>query len=369
MILPTGARATLEKPPVATISIILTCFLIFLFCAFSGAADRIHVRLGFRMSPLDWLWPVRALVAMFLHGGIVHLLSNMVFLWVFGATLEDRLGVWRYLVLYFSGGLAAWIFYGFFDPDHVVIGASGCVAALLGAHMMVHPTMEMRVLIFLFPWFRPPFYIGWSGYWMSLVFIPFFFILEWLRAQAIQGSNVAHNAHYGGFVWGVLAGSVARLLLPGAEWQRTDEPVRSAERKASPVANPDAVEAGRLAVLHALRGENSDAALQRYRQFATQFPDSSLRPEDQLRVADLLRERQDARGAIDALRRLANESAPEPVRIAAALRIADLYEHDLADYSRAARTLGLLLRKFPEYEGRDDVEVRLRGLNERMGPR
>lgn len=139
--------------------------------------------------------------SMFLHGGWLHLLSNLWFLWIFGNMVEDRMGPVRYLLLYLLSGLGAALMQFAIGPfsDIPMLGASGAIAGLLGAYFMLFPTAIIFTLVPL--WFAP------------ILPIPaFIFLLIWFVLQVVQGistlmiapmtGGVAWWAHFGGFVAG-----------------------------------------------------------------------------------------------------------------------------------------------------------------------
>jgi membrane associated rhomboid family serine protease len=141
------------------------------------------------------------LTANFLHGGILHLVGNMWFLWLAGFVLEDFWGRPLYAAFYGVSGAAAIIFHGWFNPGSIVpmLGASGGIAALMGAFLVRFPTMriEMFCWIFLRPRrFKAP------AYWL----LPAWLVIEVFYGSVFgQQSGVAHWAHVGGFVFGALA--------------------------------------------------------------------------------------------------------------------------------------------------------------------
>lgn len=142
------------------------------------------------------------LTAMFLHGSILHVGGNMLFLWVFGDNIEDRLGPVRFLLFYVIGGYAAAAAHIYIDSGDLVpmIGASGAVSAVLGAYLVIYPRALVQVLIpigFLIPAVVP-----------AIVMIGFYFIYNLIFAvDSIAGSaggGTAWWAHLGGLVAGVL---------------------------------------------------------------------------------------------------------------------------------------------------------------------
>jgi membrane associated rhomboid family serine protease len=143
--------------------------------------------------------PISYLTANFLHGGILHLVGNMWFLWLAGFVLEDLWGRWLYSVFYLIAGAAALQFYYWTDPSSITptIGASGAVAALMGAFLVRLPKMKIE-MAWLF-WFRIYRFKA-AAYWL----LPL-----WLLGEVFFGSlgssSVAHWAHVGGFLFGAVA--------------------------------------------------------------------------------------------------------------------------------------------------------------------
>ena len=166
-------------------------------------------------APLDQaVWWLTLLSSMFMHGGILHLAGNMLFLWIFGNNIEDSMGRPRFLVFYLLAGLIAVYAQALVDPDSTVptIGASGAVAGVLGGYALLHPGARVLTLIFLV-------------FFVTLIEIPavillgIWFVLQFLPAigqtaitDLAGGDNVAYLAHVGGFVFGLAA---IRLFVAG----------------------------------------------------------------------------------------------------------------------------------------------------------
>jgi membrane associated rhomboid family serine protease len=141
------------------------------------------------------------LTSMFLHGGIAHLLFNMWSLWIFGNNVEEAFGHFRYLLLYLVGGVVATFAFVFINPSSTVplVGASGAIAAALGAYAVLFP--GHRIITFV-GWFLVPL--------PAVVFLAFWFVGQF----GLGGTNVAWEAHVGGFVFGlVIALAFRRSLL------------------------------------------------------------------------------------------------------------------------------------------------------------
>jgi membrane associated rhomboid family serine protease len=151
--------------------------------------------------------------SMFLHGGWMHLISNMLYLWIFGDNIEDAFGVIGYVLLYLGAGLVAATAQIAIDPTSVipVIGASGAVAGVLGAYLVLYPRARVRTLLFVF-------------YLIRVIELPALIVLgSWFALQVINvlggaGGNVAWFAHIGGFIAGMLAGWVLKKTRPPRRW-------------------------------------------------------------------------------------------------------------------------------------------------------
>lgn len=156
---------------------------------------------GFKMSVLK-----NFITAMFMHAGWMHLISNMLYLWIFGDNIEDRLGHVGYLLFYLAAGIFASGLHIFFNPTSNVpsLGASGAIAGVLGAYLIFYPQSKVYTFI--------PF-----GYFMRLRPLPAIVVLGlWFVMQIFsgvgsmmaqgRGGGVAYWAHIGGFVFGLLIG-------------------------------------------------------------------------------------------------------------------------------------------------------------------
>lgn len=179
--------------------------------------------------------PLDLLTAMFLHGGFMHLFGNMLFLWIYGDNVEYRLGQVRYLLAYLGTGAAATLFYTLLAPGSTLplVGASGAISGVLGFYFVWFPRNVVRVLVFLFPILMRvieiPARIVLGIYLVLDNLVPFIFTI------GQTGGGVAHGAHIGGF----LAGLVGAWGLDRLATTATPAEYRSAQ--ASPP--PSAVEA------------------------------------------------------------------------------------------------------------------------------
>jgi membrane associated rhomboid family serine protease len=147
--------------------------------------------------------------SIFMHGSLLHLGGNMLFLWIFGDNVEHRIGHALYLVFYFVAGIIASFAQILVDTDSVIptLGASGAIAGVLGAYLVMFPTNRVLVLIIRFPVWVPAVVV--IGLWAAIQFISGFGAL----GLEETGGGVAYMAHIGGFVAGVLAGIVFRIMF------------------------------------------------------------------------------------------------------------------------------------------------------------
>jgi membrane associated rhomboid family serine protease len=158
-------------------------------------------------------WGVSWLTAMFMHGSWGHILGNMLFLAIFGKNVEDALGHLRYLGFYIAGGLIATmtqavvtLHLGSASAAHVpTLGASGAIAAVLGAYIVLYPTARIRTLVLVFL-VQIPAWVYLGGWFLSQLVEAHL----GLASGSANGGGVAFFAHVGGFVFG---GSVAAALL------------------------------------------------------------------------------------------------------------------------------------------------------------
>jgi membrane associated rhomboid family serine protease len=162
------------------------------------------------VAPDKNVW-LAVLYSMFLHGSVLHVLGNMLFLWIFGNNVEDQLGPLPYLAFYLVGGIVAAATHILFNLDSAVpiVGASGAIAAVLGAYFVWFPTARVLTVIlpFFFFVFRLP----------AVVVLGLWFLTQFLTQSS---SGIATLAHIGGFVFG----AIVALLLRGAGFPRQRVP-------------------------------------------------------------------------------------------------------------------------------------------------
>lgn len=200
--------------PFVTVGIIVVCVLVFMWQAAHPPEGQQAIAYSFGLVPAVLLSDAQLppelaripaemtlFTSMFMHGSWLHLIGNMLYLWIFGNNVEDAMGHGRFVVFYLLCGLAAAFSQALPDPDSTIpmIGASGALAGVLGAYLLLHPQARVTVVIPL-------------GFFFPIVYIPagwllgFWFLTQILSSLSAPGSEggVAWFAHIGGFIAGVL---------------------------------------------------------------------------------------------------------------------------------------------------------------------
>ena len=159
--------------------------------------------------------------SMFMHAGVAHIAGNMLYLWIFGDNVEDRLGSGKYLFFYILGGVIASVAHILTNPSSQIptVGASGAIAAVLGAYLVLYPRQKVLTLIPL-------------GFWLRMTMVPAFVVLGvWFALQFFSGilslggpdvGGVAFWAHIGGFISGVVFGQLFKKPekdYPAYHWE------------------------------------------------------------------------------------------------------------------------------------------------------
>jgi membrane associated rhomboid family serine protease len=221
MLIPlTDATRRPTRVPVVTAAIIVINALMF---ALELAGGETFVR-NWSVVPADIVaghhW-ITILTAMFMHGGWSHIIGNMIFLWAFGPEVEDLMGRGRYLMFYLLGGLVAALAQVAAAPDSTVpnLGASGAIAAVMGAFLVTFPQDRIRSLLVILVFVR-------VTYIPAVLLIGLWGLIQFLSlgasSRAPSAGGVAYAAHVGGFIFGAVA---ARLFAgrgndPKLEWAR-----------------------------------------------------------------------------------------------------------------------------------------------------
>ncbi len=205
--LPIGDDNTYRKTtPLVTFLLIIVNILVFLLEILCGDAfieKWAFIPGRFFANPLGNILTI--FTAMFMHAGWLHLLSNMLYLWIFGDNVEDRFGHLKFAFFYVLSGVAATMVQAAFAPASNIplVGASGAIAGVLAAYLLLYPVKRVRVLMGL-----------WVIHLPALIVIGLWFILQLMSgigslASTMQTGGIAYMAHVGGF----LAGLVLTLFL------------------------------------------------------------------------------------------------------------------------------------------------------------
>ncbi|MGA1864115.1 MAG: rhomboid family intramembrane serine protease [bacterium] len=190
--------------PVITISIVGLNIIVFLFELMMGKSFIIRwsfipaeIAAGKHFTTI--------LTSLFLHGGFMHIIGNMIYLWAFGPEMEDAMGKYPYLFFYLAGGILASFAQVAINPASTIpnLGASGAISAVMGAFLVKFPHDRIRTIIFL-GWFVTISFVP------SIVLIGFWFVLQLLSGFGSfvqhQMGGIAYMAHIGGFVFGMVFG-------------------------------------------------------------------------------------------------------------------------------------------------------------------
>lgn len=208
------------RKPYLTVALIVVNSLIFLYAISLGSRGFRLFTIQFGFIPYEFISGVELtpelsastyftpLTSMFMHGGWLHLIGNMLFLWIFGNNIEDYFGLVKFLLFYILSGMAAIALYTLFGPSSQVplVGASGAIAGVMGAYLVLHPRARITVLVVFF--------------FIQFVVLPakvvlgLWFVYQLLMSMigSATGGGVAWMAHVGGFVFGW---AVLKLLTRG----------------------------------------------------------------------------------------------------------------------------------------------------------
>jgi membrane associated rhomboid family serine protease len=191
--------------PIVTVCIILANFFAFVLELRGGDAFVLQWSVIPAQITSGHHW-ITILTAMFLHGSWSHILGNMVFLWAFGPEIEDSMNRVRYLVFYLAGGLVAMLAQIAASPNSTVpnLGASGAIAAVMGAFLVTYPRDKIRALLVIFVFVRVTLI-------PAALLIGVWFLIQLFNAGAVatvQTGGVAYLAHIGGAVFGAITARI-----------------------------------------------------------------------------------------------------------------------------------------------------------------
>ncbi len=221
--------------PMVTIAIIVVASAVFLWQLTLSPTAEMRIAYALGVTPITLLGDERlpadiylvppwltVFTSMFLHGGWLHLIGNMLYLWIFGNNIEDVLGHVGFVLFYIACGAAAALAQSALDVDSTIpmIGASGAIAGVLGAYAVLFPRAHVLVLLplgFFSQVFRLP----------ALLVLGFWFVLQFIEGGLTASSGeggVAYWAHIGGFVAGLVLIFLFPRRSPPASWRRRRGP-------------------------------------------------------------------------------------------------------------------------------------------------
>lgn len=204
-----------SKTPVVTYSLIAICIIVFVLeiTSSSYSTGQLFYSYGVIPAVLTGKAELPVTIAtipaeltlissMFMHGGFMHLVGNMLYLWIFADNIEDGLGPIKFIIFYILAGIAAALTQVYMNTNSTIpmVGASGAIGGVLGAYLVNYPKAKVLVLIPL-------------GFFSQIVRIPakyvlgFWFVLQFISSSfsSSEGGGVAYGAHIGGFIFGVIA--------------------------------------------------------------------------------------------------------------------------------------------------------------------
>jgi membrane associated rhomboid family serine protease len=187
--------------PFINILLIVLNSLAFLYeLSVSNAGFEPFLR-AFALVPADFHWS-SVLTSMFIHGGWLHFLGNMLYLWIFGDNVEDRLGHFRYLIFYLLCGTVAGVAHVLMNPNSILptLGASGAIAGVMGAYFVLYPRSQILTLVPLFFFYMRVIEVP------AIVFLGIWFVIQFLSGAAtagVESGGVAVWAHIAGFLTGM----------------------------------------------------------------------------------------------------------------------------------------------------------------------
>jgi membrane associated rhomboid family serine protease len=214
MIIPIRTDYRMSRTPWVNYALLAANVVIYLLGYHAGSREGYHRIVDYMLHPDDPRL-VQFFSSMFLHGGFAHLAGNMLFLWVFGNAINDRLGHFGYLAFYLGGGVLAGVGYILLSGVSPVVGASGAIAAVTGAYLVLLPRARVTVLALLLYVFMP-FEIP------SLYFVGFHVLWNLLQTsfnwggKYAAGGGIAYAAHSAGYIYGIAiaAALLALRILP-----------------------------------------------------------------------------------------------------------------------------------------------------------
>jgi len=213
LLIPLKSDEPTEKPPIVTVMLIIANISVFIYQQFSLVAYHrdlaaIYGAIPFELTHFVDLPPrsphpffLSIFTYMFLHGGYLHIIGNMLYFFAFAANIENIVGHFKFLIFYILCGVVAAIVYAIpnFNSQIPMVGASGAIAGIMGAHLRALPGWHIRCLLLIFP-------VSLRAFWVLIPWI----LIQIYNVMTQGQSNIAFIAHIGGFLFGMLAIGVFR---------------------------------------------------------------------------------------------------------------------------------------------------------------
>lgn len=399
MLLPYASDRPPRNPPLAVVTLVLLNFVVIgmIGVVIYARGDSLPVlwyaNLGLIPSSIRWYSLV---TYAFLHQDIFHLSGNMLFLWVFGGSVEDALKWKRFLALFFgaviiTGVLQAGITYLLPGSDRSlpIVGASGAVSAIVGVFAVRFYRSRIR-------------FIGLPFQVPAILLLAFVLLIEmgatlWQLAHREGGTSVAHWAHIGGFILGMAFAQATRLFSAGQQEYLASDAAMEMQRgslfaavrrwEAVLRAQPDNPEAEvelakawalagdreqsltfyRKAIARSLKSGDKSLATTRYEEMRGFHAGASLSPTEQFAIGNALEEQNKLPEAIQAFETLVSHDPDRSEAEMARLRIGVLYLNRLNEPQQAIRVLQSFLEFYPRSEWRSYAEDLLRTARSRPG--
>ncbi len=335
--------------------------------AHTSRGDVVRFEWGSKPAQLSLL---TMLTSMFLHGGLMHLVGNMLFLWIFGDNIEHRLGRLPFLMAYLGTGLAAALGDTLLRLGSSVpsVGASGAISGVLGLYFLWFPRNRVRVFVFLFPFLMDV--IELPARWVLGAYL----VLDNLLPLLVSGGSggVSYGAHIGGFVAGV---GLAWTLRPAAWGEGVRRPVKTTPGGvAGPLGGTSAPASADAATTFGmlLDEDRVDEAGRLFFDLPRELTRRTIPAVEKLRLAQSLAAGGQPRPALAALQRVLSEHPRGPGRVEAHLGAAQLLLHAFDSPTAAYQHLYSALEESPSAEQSQvarqlqaELEARTRGLPKR----
>ncbi|MDY6847700.1 MAG: rhomboid family intramembrane serine protease [Thermodesulfobacteriota bacterium] len=249
-----------------------------------SAYDLFIYQYGYRPADPSFL---TLFTAMFLHGGWLHLIGNMLFLWIFGDNVEHRIGHIPFFFAYMVTGILATVFFAMFVPQSQtpMVGASGAISGVLGFYFLWFPRNMVKVFIFLFPFIMNTFLVP------ARLVLGFYLVIDnllpFLLTGGGGGSGVAHGAHIGGFLGGLgIAWGIDRF--PGWKFGRSFRQFRREESAAGSTSTPGLKPAA--LIHHHLTNHRPEQAAALFLRLGSEQDRRALASEDLVRIGEFFLE-------------------------------------------------------------------------------